>query len=323
MFEATPIEAIILEDVKQKTGLVFRRLGGIPTLEKAVADAVLPILTEWPSKLTDRDNYRGGVYHRFLTPHAYPFLDQIVSWWTSEQQEINLGLLTQTLALIVRCSDAERIWKLCGELPRRQFHYMLLSKLATCPEVGHEVKDALIVGLETEKLEAGNLSYIAQVNDPRIRRWFEGQVDSPDPNIRLVAKRVAAKSKKWPKGAEYAGQPPDRSEEIFSTEVGLEDLRHLFARLAKGIRPQSPRSDQDGPVSSFSGTQSMDPSSHLKCRWIFDRPLVPFRRHRYCRSGSHEARTGRIDRDSSPVTTTLPLLLHGKSCAPAGRFLRV
>ncbi len=246
MFEATPLEAIILEDVKQSTGLVFRRLGGIPTREKAVADAVLPILAEWPSKLTDHDNYRGGIYHRFHTPHAYPFLDRIVSWWTTEQHQLNLAWLTQTLALILRCSDAERIWKLCEQLPRRQFHYMLLSKLATCPEVEQEVKDALIHGLQTEKLEAGNLSYIGQVNDPRIRRWFEGQVGSPDPNIRLVAKRVVAKSKKWPKGVEYAGQPPDRSEEMFSTEVGLEDLRQLFAQLTKGFGLKIPAAIMTG-----------------------------------------------------------------------------
>lgn len=234
MFEATPIEAIILEDVKQRTGLEFRLLAGIPTRgNKAVADMVLPILAEWPGKLTNHETDRADVYRCFHTPHAYPFLDHIVSWWTTEQHKLNLAWLTQTLALLVRRSDAERIWKLCGELPRRPFHYMLLSKLATCPEVEHQVKDVLVQGLETEKLEAGNLSYIGQVNDPRIRRWFEGQVGSPDANIRLVAKRVVAKSKKWPKGAEYSGQPPDRSEELFSTEVGLEDLRQLLAQLAK------------------------------------------------------------------------------------------
>ena len=236
MFKATPLEATILEDVKLRSGLEFKLLAGIPTRgNMAVANVVLPILADWPAKLTDHDNYRGAIYHLFLTPHAYPFLDHLLSWWTSEPHHLNLGLLTQTLVLIMRCSDSERIWKLCKELPRRQFHYMLLSKLATCAEVERDVKDALIQGLQTEKLEAGNLSYIAQVNDPRIRRWFEGQLDSPDPNIRLVAKRVVAKSKKWPKGVEYAGHPPDRSEEMFSTEVGLEDLRQLFAQLAKGF----------------------------------------------------------------------------------------
>jgi len=236
MFEATPIEAVILEDVKQKTELEFRLLAGIPTRgNKAVADVVLPVLAEWPGKLANHDNERAGIYHCFHTLHAYRFLDQIVSWWTTEQHKLNLAWLTQVVALIVRCSDAERIWRLCGELPRRPFHYMLLSKLATCPEVEHDVKDALMQGLVTERLEAGNLSYIGQVSDPRIRRWFEGQVDSPDPNIRLVAKRVVAKTKKWPKGAAYAGQPPDRSEELFSTEVGLEGLRQLLPQLAKGF----------------------------------------------------------------------------------------
>jgi len=123
---------------------------------------------------------------------------------------------------------------------------MLLSKLATCPEVEHEVKEALIRGLETEKLEAGNLSYIAQVNDPRIRRWFEGQLDAPDRNIRLVAKRVVAKGKKWPKGVEYSAQSPDRNKEMFSTEVGLEDLRQLFAQLAKGFGLKAPAAIKTG-----------------------------------------------------------------------------
>ena len=41
MFEATPLEAMILDDVKTRTGLEFRLLAGIPTRgNKAVADAV-------------------------------------------------------------------------------------------------------------------------------------------------------------------------------------------------------------------------------------------------------------------------------------------
>jgi len=175
-----------------------------------------------------------------------------------EQDKLNLSLLTQTLALILRCEDAKRIWTLCGELRRRQFHYMLLAKLATCPEVEQEVKDALIHGLQTEALEAGNLSYIGKVNDPRIRRWFEGQVASPDANIRLVAKRVVAKGEKWPKGVEYAGQPPDRSGEMFSTEISLEDLPRLIAQLTKDVGLKVPAAIKAG---SFLASAELD-------RWI-------------------------------------------------------
>jgi hypothetical protein len=229
MFEATPQELFILSDIERKTGLRFRLLGGIDTRDEAIARVVLPILAEWPEKIADRSQ-RDAVYSRFHTPHAYPYLDQIISWWIKEDP-LALDLLTQDLALIVKCCDAERVWKLCKEVPRRPFHYMLVSKLATCPDVEREAKDALVHALQSESLRAGDLSYIAKVDDVRIREWFRGQVGSPDPAIRAVAKRVSSHNRPLPKGLYYASAGLDRSCALFSTEEDMDNVGVLLQKL--------------------------------------------------------------------------------------------
>ena len=143
MLECTPLEKIILADIQDRTGLSFRKLGGIDTRDAYIAMAVLPILAEWVAKVDDR-SHRCGIYHRFHTPHASPYVEQLISWWTNESDELSLSFLTQNLALVVECADAQRVWKLCQVLPPRPCHYMLLSKLARCSAVAPEAKDALV-----------------------------------------------------------------------------------------------------------------------------------------------------------------------------------
>lgn len=231
MLEATLMENEILRDIRDKTGLTFRKLGGIDTRDKMIADAVLPVLARWVERLSDVP-HRRGIYSRFNTPHAYPHLEEIIGWWTKEPDAIAAGFLTVSLASLIKRGGAERIWKLCQELPPHQFHFMLLSKLANCAAVERQVKDALVDALHTNTLRAGDLSYIAEVKDTRIRRWFAGQVLNADPNIRAVARRVVARGRALPKGVRYAESGPARSVELFSTEANLEDVKPLVKKIA-------------------------------------------------------------------------------------------
>ena len=75
----TPLETLILEHIKAKTGLRFTRLGSMETSDKRIADAVLPVLIGWVDKLDD-NNHRHAFYSRFFSLQAYNYLDVIISW---------------------------------------------------------------------------------------------------------------------------------------------------------------------------------------------------------------------------------------------------
>jgi hypothetical protein len=243
--DTTPLEQTILDDIRRRTGFSFRKLGGIDTRVKEVAHAVFPVLKDWLAVVKE-DNYRRALFACFHTPEAYGYLDNLLCWWENESDKQSLSLLTQAIALLVKSQDADRVWNLCQRLPKRPHYHLLLSKLAAFPTVESELKDALVLDLNNEDLSAADLSYIARVNDPRINRWFAGQVDSPDSYIRKIAKSVVAKGRKWPKGVEYAAQAPDRTEDVFSTEVDLENLGQLLARLAKDFGLKIPTTIKRG-----------------------------------------------------------------------------
>lgn len=232
MFKAKPWETSILNDITRKTGLTFRLVGGIDTRDKAVAPLVLPVLADWVARLDDV-SHRWTIYSRFHTPYARPYLEKVIYWWTSEEDRLALGTLTQVLALIVKCSDAKQVWELCQKLPPRPGHYLLVSKLGNCPEVEREVKEVLVQALKTETLEPSELSYISQIDDARMHQWFEGKVNSPNRYVRLVARRAVARSKRLPRGMEYSPQAPERTREMFSAEDDVHAVRPMLHVLVK------------------------------------------------------------------------------------------
>jgi hypothetical protein len=216
---------------QEKTGLACKRVGGIDTKDESIAAAVLPVLADWADKLDDVP-HRNACYERFLTPFAHPFIDRIIDWWVHEQDKVASSILAQTLAIAFECSDAQRIWDLCHTIPRGGCYYLLLSKLAACPSVQREARDELVAALANQKLRVGDLSDIATVADPRIRKWFEGQTNSRDPNIKVLAKRVTAR-RALPRGVEYSERVPSREREMFSTECDLAEVKEIPAKLKK------------------------------------------------------------------------------------------
>jgi hypothetical protein len=238
MLKATPLEEQILQDIREKTGLVYRRVGGIRTDDPGTFAAVAPILADWADRITDA-NHRHAIYDRFNTPLAHPYLDKLISWWREESHPLASGCLTQVLTTVSTCQDAERLWKLQHEFTPRPFYYLLASKLANCASVAKEARDELVAALESNTLLPGDVAFIAQVKDePRIQNWLKQQLNSAEPALRLLAKRAARRGQSMPTGVVYAPIPPDRTpgREVFSTECDLRDLKGVLREITNKFR---------------------------------------------------------------------------------------
>jgi hypothetical protein len=242
----TPLEKEILDDVKAKTGLSFRLLGGIDTRDRRIAEAVLPVLANWVPKVRD-NNHRHALYACFHSPHAYAHMDQLIDWWQNERFSLALSSLTQTLTDLAKPQDAERLWRLCQQFPSRPFRFHLLAKLATLPSrTRAEVRDSLVMVLQDgASLTLSDLSDISKVDDPRIRSWFQGQLNSANKHLRQLAKRVVDRRKRLPKGLAHSAVPPDKSIELFSTEVDLEASSSLLRQIGSDLGLKMPPWIQD------------------------------------------------------------------------------
>ncbi|HKA02467.1 MAG TPA: hypothetical protein VKE70_38415, partial [Candidatus Solibacter sp.] len=84
MNEASSVEKQVLEDVAAQTGRSFRLLGSIDTRDRETAAAVLPVLVAWVDRLWQDSNHRRAIYSNFHTPHAYPFLLELLKWFERE-----------------------------------------------------------------------------------------------------------------------------------------------------------------------------------------------------------------------------------------------
>jgi hypothetical protein len=231
---SNPVEQTILEDIRNKTGYSFLHIDGIVTRERHVAEAVLPVLREWVPVVSE-DEYRGAMIQRFLTPHAHRYMDELIDWWQSERNPLNSTALTQIIASLAQPEDAERLWHLCRASPPKPLQYLLLAKLAKFPAVAREVKDTLVAALRNTRLTIGELQYISKVRDPRIRDWFELQLDSSNAYVSKLARNVVECWKTLPEAVAPAAIPPDRRAEIYSTEVELEEVPQLLQQLRKEL----------------------------------------------------------------------------------------
>jgi hypothetical protein len=237
-------EREILDDVREKTGLSFKRLGGINTQEKKVASAVLPILADWIPKLTDL-RYLRACYLCFITPYAHPFLDLIIDRWQSEEDGLTSSILGQALAAALDCNDAVRIWELFRQHKSSQCYYQILSKLAACPAVQDSVRNELVGALGSKELRASDLAEIAKVPDPRIRRWFANNTSNSDPAIRGLARRIVA-VRSLPPGVEYSTNAPGDAIELFSTECDIANFQASIATVAERFHLKIPRPIRSG-----------------------------------------------------------------------------
>jgi hypothetical protein len=221
----------VLADIRSRTGRWFAQIAAIDTSESDTANAVLPILAEWVSRVPGED-VRAEIYSRFLTVHSNAYIERMLQWAESEPYDLGRGALVQAITKAARPKDAVRIWNAVRERKLSGFDAKLLAKLSTFPVTANEVKGHLVARLASPDLDISDIQYIAKVEDPRVVKWFAERVDSPDPRIRLFAIRVASKGKALPRGLSYATDLPNRLGELFSTEIDISELDRLLEELA-------------------------------------------------------------------------------------------
>ncbi|MFN7172997.1 MAG: hypothetical protein ACK4P3_09480 [Fimbriimonadaceae bacterium] len=236
-----PGEAEILEDIKNRTGVNVPSISFLNRLDKVRAAVLLPIIKEWIARC-EHFPLRTFLYRCFGTPHAREYLDDLLAWHEIEPLGRSLSEINQALALIVTDENAKKVWEAMKRRPPTPEHYVLLAKLAKLPSTEVEVREHLVKSLyENPRLETHDLRYLSSVDDRRITDWFETKIDSPNAELRILAKRIVARRKKQPPDLRESLSAPNRSKELFSTEVDIDDLKGLLPRLSMqfGLRLNS------------------------------------------------------------------------------------
>jgi hypothetical protein len=206
------------------------------TRDKAVAELVLPRMVEILPALKD-ENLRSAVYHHFLTPHAYRYIEQVIQWWSIETDYLGVDCLSQALRVLTKGRDANQVWALCRN--REPFPYALAARLASFPEVGQEIKDFIVQKLCAGNIRVTELPFVCDIDDPRVVEWFRGQLNSPIRDVRETAKRAVRRGERLPSGVQF--EEPDRSKAIFSAEVDLEELAFTLKEVGKTFEFDLPK----------------------------------------------------------------------------------
>jgi hypothetical protein len=232
-FEATTRE--IVRDIEGRTGLQINSFGGLDTKDLKLGPSVVPILCEWLEKPNLATDVRRGLYLKLMTPYVYPFFDSVVSWWMRETDSGSLDVLLQTVAYFVKDKDARRVWDHARTISPPPGYYFLMESLSKCPSVSQEVRDAVVRDLTERPLSCSNVAQISRMRDPRIMDWFRRQgILSEDARIRSLSKKLIDKTiVSIPVELKQVQQCPDRSREVFSTEIDLHKAPALFRKLSK------------------------------------------------------------------------------------------
>jgi hypothetical protein len=229
----------IVEEIHRKTGLHCVQLEDLDTSHEGIARVTLPILAEWVSVVPE-DNIRAAIYSRFNSKYASQFLPAMVTWATEERSERGREILNFAIATALRPEDADYVWQVLPELSKTPAYYAILVRLAGIPAVAAKAKLAIANGLQDSKLGISELIYVSEVYDPRITAWFERKMASADKRERAVAHKVIDRGKRLPRGIAVAESAPNRSIELFSTEVDLDQASHTLARLEKELSLRLP-----------------------------------------------------------------------------------
>lgn len=241
--------ASILERIREKTGLAYWWLQGAPTKEKAVADAVLPILAEYL-----REDCQSGtrcvLYLLFSTRHAQPYFDLLLEHMARTdmpRHEANLLMV----ALSSSCSEGQvpDAWKAIQKREPIEDWFLAAVALANRKNAPPEIVATLRKLLDRDDLPAYAFEDIARVKDPKIRDWYRAHLNSPDPQIARIARRVAGRAPRPPKGALYpAPSPPDLATERTSFEIDLDEIAQTIREMKSryGLQPPAWLAKQTG-----------------------------------------------------------------------------
>lgn len=224
----------IIEEIRARTGLAYTKIEGIDTSQEEIARNVLPILAEWIPVVPEQ-NIRAAIYSRFNSRHASEFLSTMVRWIQDESSERSKDVLNFAIATALRPSDADYVWQILPGLPKTPAYYALVVKLAHVPALAVAAKDALAKALKNGNLGISELIYIGEVEDARITAWFEQRTSSADKRVRALARKVIDRGKRLPRGVAFTEHAPNRTYELFSSEVDIDQASQTLARLEKQL----------------------------------------------------------------------------------------
>lgn len=234
---ATADERKILADIYKRTNLIFRRVGGIPADDPAIAQRVLPVLIDWFPKMADA-GHRAEIARCFQYSTARAYVEDLLTWWKQETDELTRGSMTQYVANLTDAENAEKVWETYKNVPEDPFSVFILQKLARYKPTDRRACDEAVRMLREGPPDYAPLEVISRISDPRIRRWFRDRVNDPDPEIRKLSTRVIKRGKPLPLQIERSEEGPDRLIELFSAEVDLRDLGQMLREIEKrtGVR---------------------------------------------------------------------------------------
>ncbi len=229
----------IVEEIRSKTGLPCVHIDGLDTSEEEIARVALPILADWVSVVPE-ENIRAAIYSRFNSKHASQFLPAMVKWASEERSGRAKEILNFAISTALRPEDADYVWQVLPDLTKTPAYYAILARLARIPAVAEKATVALTSALQDSKLGISELIYISEVDDPRITAWFEQMTGSSDKRVRAVARKVIDRGKRLPRGVSFAQRAPNRTGELFSAEVDLDEVESLLTQLEHQLNLRFP-----------------------------------------------------------------------------------
>ena len=224
----------LLSELQSSTGLSYERIGGIATAEESVAKKALPFLRAYFPRVARSERIRAAIFHRFGTPHAVEHLDFLLECFQNEDDALARHLVAQAIALSVDTTHASSVWSWISA-DERMLDLYILRSLARYDSVRQKVIPVLLQKMDDPACTVGEFRMLAKLEDASIKSWFRGKLESPDKQLRLIAQGALARPRRLPKYIQCAGAGPDLRQELFSTEVDLENLPMLLKELSRNF----------------------------------------------------------------------------------------
>jgi len=252
-------ESLILDDIQRRTGLGFKHLASIDRNQVDIMAKILPIVKEWI--YSGPKEIRGALYFEFLTLAALPHLEDILAWARTEQTPLDREVLTQVMKVLVNPKTAKRIWQVYQELDPTDSEPLLLTRLVRVASIANPVADRIVDFLKstTDHIELKStlpksaLQEYSRVRHPKVRAWFARYLESPDPDLRAMAKRSNGIRPKIPEGCQVVRGAPDRSHLILSTEIDYYRFADFLRELKRDLGAEFlPNFDPEGVTDNLS-----------------------------------------------------------------------
>ena len=219
-----------LQDIQEKTGYSFSALQRIDLNDERIAVPVLSVLATWVSRVPS--HYRSEIYFMLgFTEFGRPWFEDMLRWWQAESWPEGKSQLTRLIIHYMRDEDGVRVLEMCRDesFPDRG---RLLTRLAKIPELRETAIDLILKDLSSGRYDLEDFKVYAQLDDARVRQYLVSQTASTDPRIRALADRLFVKDRTPPSWITEAAEQPDRTCEIYSSEVDLDDVDRELSKIA-------------------------------------------------------------------------------------------